>query len=118
MSKIQKDDSGARHKALLIVVLGIMMGDLLIIGFERFRTPLLNWLLSKPEKLFYRVGLFCFFASVLGAAPLFGFSVYLWSLEGRVIRFKRFPPPRHRVVRDTPILEGQAVSHAGEYSRS
>ena len=113
MSKIQKADPGARRKALLIVGLGIMIGALLIIGFERFRTPLLNWLLSKPEKLLYRVGLFCFFSSVLGSAPLFGFSVYLWSLGGRVTRFKRFPLPGHRVVRDTPILEGQAALARG-----
>ena len=109
MSALQKADPAARRKALLIVVVGTVVGPLLILGFERYRTPFLNWLLSEPEKLEYRMGLFCFFAAVFGSAPLFAFSVYLWSLGGRVMHAQRFPLPWHRVVRDTPIIYGKAA---------
>jgi hypothetical protein len=113
MSKVQKAEPGARRKALLLVGLGTLTGALLISGFELCRRSILNWLLSEPEKLSYRAGLLCFFTSVMGSAPLFGVSAYLWSLGGRMIRIQRFPLPGHRVVRETPILEGRAALARG-----
>jgi hypothetical protein len=97
--------------------LGAVVGVLLIIGFERWRMPFLDWLVSEPEKLSYRVGLFSIIASVLGSAPVFGFCIYLWSLGGRVMRDQRFPLPGQRVVRDTPILQGQAALARGRIFR-
>ena len=48
-----------------------------------------------------------------GAIPLFAFSVYLWSLGCKVLNYQRFPLPGQRVIRDTPILEGQAALTRG-----
>ena len=113
MSTVQKADPALRRKAMLIVVSGIVVGTLLIIVFERFQGPFLEWLLSEPENLEYRLGLFCFFSAVFGSAPLFAFAVYMWSFGDRVMHARRFPLPGHRVVRDTPILEAQAAIERG-----
>jgi hypothetical protein len=60
-----------------------VVGVLLIIGFERCRMQFLDWLLSEPEKLSYRLGLFSIIASVLGSAPMFGLSIYLSVVSWR-----------------------------------
>jgi hypothetical protein len=83
MSTVQKPNAGARFKALLILALGAVVGVLLIIRFERYRVPFLGWLISEPEKLSYRLGLFSIIASVLGSAPMFGLSIYLSVVSWR-----------------------------------
>ena len=113
MSTVQKSDPALLRKAIMIVVVGIIVGSLLIICFERFQGPFLNWLLSEPEKIEYRLGLFCFFYAVFGSAPLFAFSVYLWSFGDRVMRVQRFPLPGHGVIRDTSILKAQEAVARG-----
>ena len=34
---------------------------------------------------------------------------YLWSLGAKVLRARQFPPPGYRVIRDTPVIGGQAA---------
>ena len=31
-------------------------------------------------------------------------AAYLWSLGAKVLRAREFPPPGHRVIRDTPVI--------------
>lgn len=113
MSTVQKADPAVRRKAILIAIVGTVVGTLLIIGLERGRTPFLNWLLSEAENLPYKLGLFYCLAAFFGSAPLFAFAVYLWSLGDRVMSARRFPLPGHPVIRDTPILEGQVALARG-----
>jgi hypothetical protein len=58
MRTVQKADPVMGLRAMLIVVVGTEVGTLLIIGFERYRMPFFNWLLSEPERLECRLGLF------------------------------------------------------------
>ena len=49
---------------------------------------------------------------VIGAllpVPLLAFAAHLWSLGAMVLRAREFPPPGHRVVRDTPVVVGEAA---------
>jgi hypothetical protein len=94
---------------VLLVMLGALVGALLIVGFERYRMSLGDWLLSEPGELAHRVKLvFLLFAAVL-SAPLVAFAIYLWSLGAKVLRAGQFPPPAYRVIRDTPVIGGQAA---------
>lgn len=113
MTSVQKADPIARRRAMLLVVTGAFVGSALIVGFERCRAPLLEWLLSEPEELGHRLRLLFACAAVFTSAPLIAFGVYLWSLGARVIRAQRFPLPGQRVIRDTPILERQAAIARG-----
>jgi hypothetical protein len=113
MASVQKADPVARRRAMLLVVVGVFAGSVLIVGFERCRAPLLEWLLSKPGESGHQLRLLFACAAVLASAPLIAFAVYLWSLGARVIRAQRFPLPEQRVIRDTPILEGQAAIARG-----
>jgi hypothetical protein len=108
MTEFRRADPAQRRRAVLLVVLGTVVGALLILGFERYRTPLRDWLLSEPEER-ARVKLVLFLTGALLSAPLVAFAGYLWSLGARVVRAEVFPPPGYRVIRDTPIIIGPAA---------
>ena len=102
----------------MLVVVGALVGSLFIVGFDRYRAPLLEWFLSDPEVLVDRLRFFFILAAVSGSAPLLALAVYVWTFGGKVIRAQRFPPPGHRVYRDTPILEGdKALARARGFKR-
>jgi hypothetical protein len=117
MAEIQRANPTARRQAALLVAGGALSGALLIVVFERYRTPLRDWLVSEPEQMAHRLRLFFLLSAVFVSAPLFGLAAYLWSLSGKVMRTGQFPPPGQRLVRDTPILRGQAARWRGRSLR-
>src|SRR5262245_55423779 len=113
MVEIRRADPAARRQTVLLVVLGALAATLLFVGFEHYRIPLRDWVLSEPEKLAHRLKL-VFLASVaVLSAPLVAFAVYLWSLGAKVLRAEQFPPPGYRVIRDTPVIGGRAAMSRG-----
>ena len=49
MTNIQRADSAARRKAI-VVIISVIVGSLLIVVFETFRTQLNEWPLSDHER--------------------------------------------------------------------
>ena len=47
MTEVRRPDPAARL-AVLLVIVGVLVATLLIVGFERYGTPLRDWLLSEP----------------------------------------------------------------------
>jgi len=82
---------------------------LLFFAIERYRIPLRDWVLAEQEQSAQRLRLVFLSAVALLLAPLLGFGAYLWSLGRRVIRASTFPPPGLRVIRDTPVISGEAA---------
>ena len=117
MTEVRRADPAARRQAVVLVVLGAVVGALLILGFERYRTPLRDWLLSEPGELGYRVRLVFFLSAAVLSAPLVAFAVYLWSLGAKVLRARQFPPPGYRVIRDTPSSVGKPQYCEGAASK-
>jgi hypothetical protein len=113
MTEVRRADPAARRQAVRFVILGALIGSVLIVGFERYRTPVRDWLLSKPEELAHRVKLVFLLSAVVLSAPLLAFAVYLWSLGANVLRARQFPPPGYRVMRDTPVIGGRAAVSRG-----
>jgi hypothetical protein len=113
MTEIRKADPVARRRALWQVVLGAAVGAALILGLERCRAPLRDWLLSEPAELPRRVRLVLFIAGSLVSVPLIALAMYLWAMGTRVIRAGEFPPPGYAVIRDTPVLVGTAAVSRG-----
>lgn len=94
---------------MTLVAIGAVVGVLLLLGFERLKGPLRDWILSEPERSAQRVKfVFLIMAAVL-VGPLFALAAYFWRLGVRVVRGQQFPPPMYRVVRDTHILRGRAA---------
>jgi hypothetical protein len=113
VTEVRRADPAARRQAVLFIIFGALVGTVLIVGFERYRTPLRDWLFSEPEELAHRVKLVFLLSAVVLSAPLVGFAVYLWSLGAKVLCARQFPPPGYRVIRDTPVIGGKAAVSRG-----
>ena len=109
MTNIQKTNPVARRNAIIIVTVSAIAGFFLILVIQSYRSELHQWLLSDPGKPVHRLKILIILVAAFGAIPLFSFSVYLWILGCKVSSFQRFPLPGQRVIRDTPILEGQSA---------
>ncbi len=109
MTEIRKADPAARRQAVLLVMAGTFVGALLIVGFERYRAPLIDWLLSEPAEFAKRMKVVVLLVSTVLSAPLIAFAVYFWALGTKVLRARVFPLPGQRVIRDTPVIEGEAA---------
>src|SRR6266852_1125734 len=116
MPEVRRADPVARRRAVVFVVGGAFVGALLVVGFERYRARLRDWVRSEPQQLPHRLRLVLLLSAAVLSVPLFGFAASLWSLGGSVRRAEQFPPPGYRIIRDTPLLQGQAaVSRARRF---
>jgi hypothetical protein len=113
MTNVQRADSTARRKAVIIVIIIAIVGSLFIAVFEGYRTQLYDWLLSDYEKSTHRLRVLIILTAAFGAITLFAFSAYLWFLGYKVSNSQRFPLPGQKVIRDSAILEGQAAVKRG-----
>ena len=50
MTDLQRADSAASRKAIIIVIISVIVGSLLIVVFETFRTQLNEWPLSDHAR--------------------------------------------------------------------
>lgn len=107
MNEVRKADPAARRQAILAIVLGTAVGGLLIAGFEHFREPFREWLMSEPAETARRAKLAIYASAVVLCVPVIVFAIYLWRLGAKVLRAQQFPPPGFRVIRDTPVVGGQ-----------
>lgn len=114
MSDIQRADPEARRRALIVLVFMTAVGGLLIAAFEHFRGPLGEWMRSDPAQTTQRAKWIVFASALLLVVPALGIAVYLWRLGARVLAARRFPPTGVRVIRDTPIVEGDAAAARGQ----
>src|SRR4030095_16605742 len=117
MTEVRRADPAARRQAVLLVVFGTVVGALLILGLEHYRTPLRDWLLGEPGERARRVKLALSLTATLLSTPLVAFAAYLWSLGARVARAGGFPPPGYRVIRDTSVIVGPAAVLQGVASK-
>ena len=109
MNEIQKADPEARRKAVLLLVFAAALGGLLVSGFDHMREPFREWLVSEPAETVRRARLALSISMLVLAVPAIAFAVYLWLLGKKVLMALQFPPPGFRVVRDTPIVRGEAA---------
>jgi hypothetical protein len=109
MPEVRKADPTLRRRAVLAVALGAVVGALLIAAFDRYAGPLRDWISSQPSGAPGRGMLALLLGAMLLAAPLLVFAARLWSIGASVLRAGEFPPPGHRVIRDTPVVEGRAA---------
>lgn len=113
MTALRRADPTARRTVALLLVVGTCMGALLLVAFARYRIPLSDWMLADPGSSAQRVKMVFRVLVALLLAPLLALAAYLWSLGGKVVRAREFPPPGLRVIRDTPIVTGERAVSRG-----
>jgi hypothetical protein len=110
MNDVRRADAPLRRQVVFYLIVATCAGALLIIGFERYRIPLREWILQEPGAAHRLKFLFLFLAAVL-TVPLLAIAAYVWTLGKKIIRAREFPPPGLRVLRDTPVItEEKAVA--------
>lgn len=110
---VQRADAGARRQAVVLVGAAALLGTLLLLGFERYGESLRDWVLSDPERSRSRLRLLFILFATGASAPLLAFGGYLWVLGHKIVQARQFPPPGHRVVRDTEVVSGDAAAARG-----
>jgi len=113
VTALRRADPTARRTVALLLVVGTCMGALLLVAFARYRIPLSDWMLADPGSSAQRVKMVFRVLVALLLAPLLALAAYLWSLGGKVVRAREFPPPGLRVIRDTPIVTGERAVSRG-----
>ena len=113
MTEIRRADPGARRQVTWLLIVGTLVGILLILGFERYRASLREWIGSDPRQAADRITLALVVVAVLLSAPVLAFAAYLWAYGGHVLRTQQCPPPGYRVLRDTPVIVGLAARMRG-----
>ena len=113
MTALRRADPTARRTVALLLVVGTCMGALLLVAFARYRIPLSDWMLADPGSSAQRVKMVFRVLVALLLAPLLALAAYLWSLGGKVVRAREFPPPGLLVIRDTPIVTGERAVSRG-----
>ncbi len=114
-AEVQAADAGARRKAIVLILIGGVVGAGSILWFEGSRAAFEGWLSGDGDidegGLRMRIALTVL--ALAGTLPLLGFSGYLRRFAARIESSQRFPPAGVAVVKDTKVLEGaDALAHA------
>ena len=117
MTEIRRADPAARRQAVWLLIVGMLVGGLLILAFERYGAPLREWVGSDPRDARQRIKLALVLLAVLLSVPVVAFAAYLWAFGAKVLRTQQFPPPGYRVIRDTPVVAAQAATMRGHAFR-
>ena len=106
MTEIQRADPVARRRALIAAVV-IAMG-----GWAAFFV-LQDWLAglrgSDPARVRRALEGAMIWGSWVACLPVAALAVWLWRTGVRIARSGRYPPPGAKVIRDTPVVHGNAA---------
>ena len=109
MAEIERATPQTKASLVKFVVTAVVLGAVLLVAMSSAGPLLHGWVApgGKPDP--DRVRIIMAAGELLLAAPAIGIAIYLWRLASLVTRSRRFPPPGTSVVRDTPVLEGNAA---------
>jgi hypothetical protein len=109
MDDIQRADPSARRRAVILLIVGTLIGGSLLYAFERSWPSIVRWLLSDPEQLPHRLATLRNFLVLVTVLPLLAFAVHLWGRGTTIRRHQRFPLVGERLIRDTLVVYGEAA---------
>lgn len=112
--QIRKADPVARRYMIYLFLGTIVLGGLLLLTIEHYRSDLVQWLLSEHHLVQQRIELLFFGFGALFAFPLFACAAYCWLLGTKTIREQEFPPSGTTVIRDTKLVFGHAAIKRGQ----
>jgi len=112
---VRRADPAFRRLAIIIVVAGTCAAAFVIGLLGRSRDALADWVRADAGRSAQRIELILVVFALLLSAPLVAMAAYLTSLGGRAVRAREFPPPGFRVIRDTPIINGDDAVSRGRW---
>jgi hypothetical protein len=94
----------------VIVGCGMTVGIAVIVVASQLRPEFEAWV---RQDLCARLKLVIAVLTLITVGPVLGLAGYCWHLGQRILRAAQYPPPGLRVVRDTPIVTGDAARRRG-----
>lgn len=113
--EIQPADPSARRAALAIVGILTVLGFALLVFVIKGRPALTAWLEEDPGT---RIRWVLVWLGATTVVPLLGFGAYLWLVGMRIVHAERYPLPGAKVMRDTPVLSGDAARIRGRFAQA
>lgn len=113
MKQIQKADPATRRLTIRLVVVMFVVGISMISLLEINQQNISHWFEANIDDMVNNAWL-VIIACLVMIAPIVIFALYLFQFGLSCIRSRRFPPPETRVIRDTPILEGDTGARRGQ----
>lgn len=101
-----------------MVLIGVTVGAASIVASGYLWPALEKWINSDPSQFLARARLVLLGAALLLVAPLVAIAIWLWRLGARALAGDRFPPPGVAVIRDTPVLTGDAARRRARLAQS
>lgn len=107
---LQRSDPKLRLGALVIVIAALLAGVALLLVLQRWFAELKHLPSAAAQ-----VQLLAAFAWAIGSVctAILWFAAFLWHSGTRVRRVAQWPLPGARVIRDTPVLRGDAAVARG-----
>jgi hypothetical protein len=106
MREIQAADPVARRRALIAAVAIAALGWAAFFVLQEWLAELRG---GNPVETRRALEAAMIWGSWAACLPVVALVIWLWLEGGRVHRAGRFPPPGAKVIRDTPILHGDAA---------
>lgn len=113
MTQIQKANPAARRLSIRLVIIMFVIGATIISLLEINQQNISNWFEANIDDIMNNVWI-VIIACLIMIAPIVIFALYVFQFGLSCIRNRRFPPPDSKVIRDTPILEGNAGVRRGQ----
>lgn len=105
---VEKANKQARNRSLLWLAVLCLPLPVLLDRLPSF----LQGLADSPEILASRLSLICVVLYLL-VLPMLVLCLWLWRFASTVVSGQRFPPVGTQVIRDIPVLEGEAAVTRG-----
>jgi len=114
VAEIQRADVATRRRALLAAA------AIAVAGWAAFFV-LQDWLaglhIADPVETRHALEDAMIWGSWAACLPVVSLAAWMWMYGGRIVRAGRYPAPDSRVVRDTPVLHGDAARLRGTLLR-
>jgi hypothetical protein len=109
MTEVHRAQPNALRRFILLIVAAAVLGVAVIVVMDMSRPALIAWATSDPSLTRMRVQVLIAGLGLLLFLPLLAAAAYLWLFGRRVLREERFPPQGASVLRDVPIVRGEAA---------
>jgi hypothetical protein len=110
---IEKADPRIRAVAIPVIAGIVVIGLVLIVTADAWRSAAIDWVLRDPSQSHSRAVALSIALAASAIVPVLAAAAYLWRFGGRVLRDGRFPPRRARLLVDMVVEEGEEAQRRG-----
>lgn len=111
--QVQRVDPVVRRRLILVLLVAATAGAGLVLWLERWLQGFQGRLPDDPVPPTEQIEWLLAGFSLLSTLPLLIGAVFVWRYGSAIVAADRFPPPGSSVVRDTPIVTGNAARRRG-----